>query len=82
MNTASARTKLNIPVRWPFRALAGVILMTGLMAVAGSAYIDWTHDAAPSDVRLHLLCFRPLGFLRGVLHPNYSVKRTADRTLR
>ena len=55
MNATAAHPKSNISVRWPFRALAGLIVMTGVIATAGSAYIDWARGSTSPEVRLHLL---------------------------
>ena len=54
MNATAAHPKSNIPVRWPFRVLAGLIVVAGVIAITGSAYIDWAHGGTSPEVR-HLL---------------------------
>ena len=55
MNAAAAHPKSNISVRWPFRALAGLIVVTGVIATAGTAYLDWAHGSTSPVARSHLL---------------------------
>lgn len=45
MNTQSPATTPRIAVRWPFRVLAVLIILTGVVAIVGMALSGW-HGAA------------------------------------
>lgn len=55
--TASTKATRKVPIRWPFRILAGIVVLAGIAATAGMALSGWHQDAAL--VRWQLLASLP-----------------------
>lgn len=62
MNTeiVSANSTRKIPVRWPFRILAGLVVLAGIIATGGMVLAGWHQGAAV--IRWQLLASLP-GFV-------------------
>jgi len=45
MDTQPHNVSSRMPVRWPFRILATVIVLAGLIAIAGGTLASWFHEA-------------------------------------
>lgn len=54
----AAYTSRRMPVRWPFRLLAGLIVLAGSAVVIGMAVSGWS-DGLPSPLKWQLLVTLP-----------------------
>jgi hypothetical protein len=45
MDTQSHNVSYRVAVRWPFRILAVIIVLAGLVAVAGAVFAWWSYGA-------------------------------------
>ena len=46
METQSHQITARVAVRWPFRVLASLIVVAGLVVVVGEAFAWWSHRAS------------------------------------